>query len=173
MRLIKPLDYQGTMLAISVGQMLNSALIITVPSMVVLFAVFGASVPVGWNVAFFLLSLPLAYLISVLIDFSVGLTSFYTESLWGISTAKEIIVLVLSGGLIPLRFFPEEMQRLLMYLPFQAIYHTPVSILTDPSRSIASDVGMIGIQALWAAALLAASRLFFNRALKAVTVNGG
>lgn len=173
MRLVRPLDHQLMMLSTACGQMINNALIITVPSMFILFVVFKADLPLGWNVLFFCLSLPLACLISLLIDYTVGLSSFYTESLWGISTSKEIIVLVLSGGLIPLRFFPEAMRHLLMYLPFQAIYHTPASLLTDTSLSITDHAAMLGIQVVWVAALFCVSRLFFAHAVKAVTINGG
>ncbi len=173
MKLIKPMDYQLTMISLAVGQMVNNIMIITIPSMIVVFAVFKASLPLGWNVLFFLLSLPFACLLSLLIDYIVGLTSFYTESLWGISTSKEIIVLVLSGGLIPLRFFPEEIRHVLMYLPFQAIYHTPASILTDSSLSVLDYAPMIGVQAFWALALLFAGRMLFGQAVKVVTINGG
>ncbi len=172
-RLTKPLDFQGMMMATTFGQMLNNLLIITIPAMIVLFVVFKATLPLGWNVLFFCLSLPLACILSLLIDYIVGLTSFYTESLWGISTSKEIIVLVLSGGLIPLRFFPEEMRTVLMYLPFQAIYHTPAGILTDVSLSVTNYIAMLGIQTFWVAALLVVSRLLFAQAVKVVTINGG
>lgn len=172
-QLTKPLDHQFMMLADALGMILNNGLVITIPSMIVLFGVFGASIPVGWNVVFFCLSLPMACLLSLLIDYAIGLTSFYTESLWGISTTKDIVVLVLSGGLVPLRFFPEGIRNVLAYLPFQAIYHTPAGILTDSSLSVMDYVSMLGIQAIWAVVLLVVSRLFFAQAVKAVTINGG
>lgn len=172
-RLTKPLDYQFMMLADAFGMVLNNVVLITIPSLLVLFVVFRASIPLGWNVVFFCLSLPLACLVSLLIDYTVGITAFYTESLWGVSTTKEIIMLVLSGGLVPLQFFPESIRSVLVYLPFQAIYHTPASILTDTSLSITDYIPMLAIQAVWAVALLIVSRLFFAHAVKAVTVNGG
>jgi ABC-2 type transport system permease protein len=171
--LTKPLDYQLMMLAQTLGRTLNNALVITLPSLAVLFGVFRVNIALGWNLLFFCLSLPLACLLSLLLDYMVGLTSFYTESLWGISTTKEIVVLVLSGGLVPLRFFPEAMRNVLLYLPFQAIYHTPASILTDPSLSPMDYASMLALQVVWAAALLVLSRLFFAQAVKAVTINGG
>jgi ABC-2 type transport system permease protein len=82
-------------------------------------------------------------------------------------------VLVLSGGLIPLRFFPENIRHVLMYLPFQGIYNTPASILVDSSLSISNYWSMLGVQAIWGLALLCAGRLFFARAVKVVTINGG
>ncbi|MBN1310219.1 MAG: ABC-2 family transporter protein [Anaerolineae bacterium] len=172
-QLTKPLDHQLMVLSHAFGRTLNNALVITLPALAVLFGIFRASIPVGWNVLFFCLSLPLACLLSLVIDYIIGLTSFYTESLWGISTTKEIIVLVLSGGLVPLGFFPEVMRNILSYLPFQAIYHTPASILTDASLSLADYTSMLGVQAAWVIVLLVISRLFFSQAVKAVTINGG
>jgi ABC-2 type transport system permease protein len=171
--LIKPIDYQKMMMAFAAGHTLNSALLVTIPSMIVVFGIFQMSVPFGWNILFFCLSLPFAWLLSTLIDYSIGITSFYTESLWGISTGKEIMVLLLSGALIPLHFFPQQIKNVLLYLPFQAIYHTPASILTGAVKPISEYVSMLGVQMVWIVVLCIASRLFFAQAIKVLTVNGG
>jgi ABC-type uncharacterized transport system permease subunit len=83
------------------------------------------------------------------------------------------VIMVLSGMLVPLQFFPEGIRHVLEYLPFQAIYHTPLSLITDPTLGAADYIRMVGIQALWVALLVGASRLFYSQAIKAVTINGG
>lgn len=171
--LIKPADYQTMVFARAAGQMITQLLLITVPSVVLLLVVFRVQVPLGINVPFFVVSIALAYVLSFLLDYMVGLTGFYTQSLWGISTTKEILVLVLSGSLIPLAFFPEGIRSVLNVLPFQAIYNTPISMITNPALTVPDFANMLGIQLIWVIGLLAASRLFFYQASKVLTINGG
>jgi ABC-2 type transport system permease protein len=171
--LIRPADYQGMVFARAAGQMLTQALLITLPTALLLLLVFRVRLPLGINLPFFLLSIALAYVLSFLLDYMVGLTGFYTQSLWGISTTKEILVLTLSGSLIPLPFFPEGMREVLELLPFQAIYNTPVSMIANPALGVPDYLNMIGVQLIWVLVLLAASRLFFAQASKVLTINGG
>jgi ABC-2 type transport system permease protein len=171
--LIRPTDFQGMMFAGSLGQMLMQMMLLTLPTLLLLVLVFRVQIPLGINVLFFFASIGLSFILSFLLDYIVGVTSFYTQSLWGIATAKEVMVLVLSGSLIPLPFFPEAVRNVLHVLPFQAIYNVPISMLTDPTLVLADFVNMMGIQLVWVAILLVASRLFFNQAVKVLTINGG
>jgi ABC-2 type transport system permease protein len=58
-------------------------------------------------------------------------------------------------------------------LPFQAIYYTPLAILTDPALSTAAYLSMLLVQAFWVAVLFGLSRVLFLRARRTITVNGG
>lgn len=171
--LLRPVDYQGIMFANAGGQMLMQMMLLTLPTLLLLLLVFRVHIPLGINILFFFISIGLSYILSFLLDYMVGLSSFYTQSLWGISTTKEILVLTLSGSLIPLPFFPEAVRNVLHFLPFQAIFNVPITMLTDPSLGLPDFVNMLGIQLLWVGALLIASRLFFRQAVKVLTINGG
>ena len=103
----------------------------------------------------------------------IGLTSFYTESIWGISSTKDIIILFLSGSLIPLQFFPEAAQKVLKLLPFQAMYHLPLMMLVEPEQSTATYLTSLGIQIFWVVVLLILARLYYNKAIKVLRVAGG
>ena len=106
-------------------------------------------------------------------DFLIGLISFHTESIWGISTMKDTVIVLLAGAVIPLPFFPESIRNIVMWLPFQAIYNLPLKILTEKSYTFA-DFGVILLQQLfWIVALIIISRLCFKKASKAITINGG
>lgn len=170
---LRPLDYQAYVLFESLGNVISNLTTIFLPSLLLIIFVFGASIPLGINILFFGLSLVLAYLISFCFDFCIGLTSFYTESIWGISITKDVLIMLLSGALIPLPFFPETLRNIVQYLPFQAIYNIPLSILTKNVLNIADYVGMLGIQIMWIIILFVLNRLYFNQASKIITVNGG
>ncbi len=170
--LIKPIDFQLYMLASSVGFFLLSVVTVTVPTVLLITLVFGVSLPVSPALALFPLSLLLAFIINFCFDYGVGLSGFYTESIWGISTVKDTLVLVLSGALIPIQFFPDMIRDTLIWLPFQAVYYTPLSLITLPEEGW-EHVVRLGVQAGWAVILLAAGRVFYHQAVKVLRIAGG
>jgi ABC-2 type transport system permease protein len=148
-------------------------LAITLPTAIMLGLVFKVTIPPGAGLFLFPISLLLAFLISFSIDYFIGLMGFYSESVWGLSTTKEIIVTVFSGALIPLQFFPEAIQKVLYWLPFQAIYHTPLMMLTRPQQGLDIFLPMMAVQLAWAVILFVAARLFYNQAIKVLRIAGG
>ena len=171
--LFKPIDFQMQMLSHAAGSALSSVVLITAPALIVVGLVVGRSVTIGVGWLFFVPAVIIAFVISFLLDFVVGLTSFYTSSLWGISMTKEIIVTLLSGALIPIQFFPEGVQAILKVLPFQTIYNVPLTMITQPDRPVGELAGQLLIQVVWLTALWVLSRLFFRRAVRVLTVAGG
>ncbi|HBZ02316.1 MAG TPA: hypothetical protein DEO83_00685 [Lachnospiraceae bacterium] len=83
--------------------------------------------------------------------------------------------MLLSGATIPLAFFPENLRKVVEYLPFRAVYDIPLKMLLkkDGSDSIEGVLGMLGVQLLWCVVLTVAGNLFWNHAVKRITVNGG
>jgi ABC-type uncharacterized transport system permease subunit len=61
----------------------------------------------------------------------------------------------------------------LMWLPFQAIYHTPLMMITKPDQGWDVYIPMLAVQLLWVLALFVATRLFYNQAIKVLRVSGG
>ncbi len=173
MSLVKPVKFQWLMMSQSVGFSVMNFLTVVVPS--VLFLVFVFQVPFysGIGLLFLPLALVFSFVLNTTIDYMIGLTSFYTESIWGISATKDIIILFLSGSLIPLQFFPDWAQQTLKLLPFQAMYHLPLMMLIEPEQPVMTYVMSLGVQLFWVAALLALARLFYNRAIRVLRVAGG
>lgn len=171
--LLKPLDFQMLMLARTSGYSLFNFIVVTIPSVAIIFLVFGAEMHWGIGLFFFPLGIALAFLINFAIDFAVGLSAFYTESLWEISITKAVIISLLSGALVPLQFFPQAVQHILQFLPFQAIYNLPLIMATSPNFSLVYYVQILAIQAFWVFLLFAICRLFYSRALKILTISGG
>lgn len=171
--LTKPIDFQLYSLAANLGSVLMNLTAITIPTALVMVLVFKVRIVFGLGLFLFPISLLLALLISFSIDYSIGLLGFYSESVWGFSMTKEIIVTVFSGALIPLQFFPDWIQNVLFWLPFQAIYHTPLMMATRPDQGLDIFLPMILIQLFWAAALFILARLFYNQAIKVLRIAGG
>jgi ABC-2 type transport system permease protein len=171
--LTKPIDLQVYMLFANLGSLLMNLLAISLPTAVMLGLVFRIKISLGAGIFLFPISLLLAFLISFSIDYFIGLMGFYSESVWGLSTTKEILVTVFSGALIPLQFFPGPIQKVLFWLPFQAIYHTPLMMLTRPTQGLDVFLPMIAVQLAWVAILFILGRLFYTQAIKVLRIAGG
>src|SRR5258706_2218028 len=157
--MLRPISFRVQVLCFNTSYTLISFLLITIPSLAVILIAFHGSIPIGLNLIAFPISVVCAYLLSFILDYMVGLTGFYTQSIWGINTAKDVIVSLLSGALIPLPFFPETIQHVLQVLPFQAIYHIPLRILTGAGLQWLDYVQFIGIQVFWLVDLIIVSGL--------------
>jgi ABC-2 type transport system permease protein len=171
--LTKPMDFQIYALFANLGSLLMNLTAITIPTALAMVFLFKVKVVFGVGLLLFPVSLLLAFIISFSIDYFIGLMGFYSESVWGLSMTKEIIVTVFSGALIPLQFFPDGIQNVLFWLPFQAIYHTPLMMITRPDQGLNIFLPMILIQLFWAAALFILARLFYNQAIKVLRIAGG
>lgn len=173
MDFLKPMNYQLFYFLMYLGSVVFNFLFVFIPSIFfILFAV-GKEENLGFKLVYFLVSLVLAMCISFIIDFFTGTVCFFTESTWGISILKEVIVLLLSGAIVPIPFFPDNLKRIVEVLPFHAIYNLPVQILTNSSQSRQDYLETIGIQIMWIIILFILSRLFYKRASKVLTINGG
>jgi ABC-2 type transport system permease protein len=83
------------------------------------------------------------------------------------------MVSVLSGALLPLQFFPNEIQRVLEWLPFQAMYFSPLMMITDPHQSMEHFLSMLGVQCFWTVLTFLLTRLLYKQASKAIRIAGG
>ena len=171
--LIKPIDYGLYTFFTSLGSVLLNLAAITIPTLFMLLFVFKVKFTLGPGLIAFPLSLLMAFMISFCFDYFVGLLGFYSESVWGISTVKEIILTVFSGALIPLQFFPDALEKVLLWLPFQAIYHTPLMMVTKPDQGWDVFLPMLLVQLFWVIVLFIAMRLFYNQAIKVLRISGG
>lgn len=171
--LTKPMDFQFYSLFASLGFILVNLIAISVPTLLVMVLVFKVQFTIGLGLFLFPLSVLFAFLISFCFDYFIGIMAFYTESIWGTSIMKEVILTVFSGALLPLQFFPDAVQKILLALPFQAIYHTPLMMVTRPDQGWDVFGPMLLIQAFWTAILFILTRLFYNQAIKVLRISGG
>lgn len=171
--LIKPFNYQIKWFFNSLGLLFFTLFTITLPTIIVLILFFNLTITSVQSIGFFIVSLFFAFCISFLFDFIIGCFSFYTHSIWGISITKEIIVLLLSGATIPVQFYPGIFKKIIQFLPFQAIYNIPLSILIIKDFHLTEYMKDIALQLGWLLLFVLISYLFFKRAVKKITIHGG
>lgn len=79
---------------------------------------------IGWTV----LSVALAFMMNFYVNYCLGMTAFYFVQANGIRVVYQLLGNIFSGALIPLGFFPESVQRIMMFLPFQYTNYIPAMV---------------------------------------------
>jgi ABC-2 type transport system permease protein len=173
LNLVKPMEYRTfNFFNVLGGDVITFAMIV-LPTFVIIGVITNWAIPIGVNLLLFIPALIMARLISFYIDFFVGTICLYTESTWGVDMAKEVIVLLLSGAVIPLAFFPGWFGTAAAYLPFQAIYNIPLQILMGRAATANELLIMFGTQLFWVVFMFIAGGLFWKKSIKVITINGG
>jgi ABC-2 type transport system permease protein len=172
MNLYLPMDLHLLMMFKSLGVFLFRIIFIGVPMLVFIIFVFQVPIPPGLNLIFFAVSLFFSFLLAFNIDFMAGVSAYSFESILGLKIVKDTIILFLSGAVIPLPFFPKGVQSVLMVLPFQAMFYTPVNLLLG-GKTAAESLLMLVVQAGWIVFFVTGGRLFHHRIMGKLTVSGG
>lgn len=171
--LLKPIDFQTARFSETLGaSLLEGGMSAT---LLVLFASFlsGITLPHSLLVYFlFALSLLGAILVKFGVVYLAALLCFWSTGSMGIVWARIAVTNLLSGALVPLAFFPDWLERLALWLPFQSIIHTPTMIFLQQTDTLGS-LKLIALQAFWGIALWIAGKCMWNWAVRQVTIHGG
>ena len=114
----------------------------------------------------------LACLLNGAISYLFGILCFYTTAAWGLNSLKTTVISFLSGTLLPIAFFPNVFREIVSYMPFAGMSQNPVLILMM-KYSYLECAKVLLISFAWLVLLELLGKLFFNHAIKLVTVQGG
>jgi ABC-2 type transport system permease protein len=170
--LIKPVGYRTFHYFPYFGNMIIDFTFTFIPTFILVYFLSGGYFTLGINLLWFIASVIIAVLINLSIDYFVSCIIIYTQSVWGINIVKETIITLFGGAVIPIAFFPEPLKTIVSYMPFQAIYNTPLMQLLG-NFSPEKRLEMLLVQLFWAVVVYIASELFWRKAVKVITVNGG
>ena len=171
--IVRPLDFHCSQISLALGTVALRSLIGLIPCLTLVMLL----LPAGWiepgNFGLFALSLIGSFTILLHIDMLCGLIAVRTEAVWGIRLAKEYVVLICSGALIPIDWLPPSIAKALLLLPFQGICHAPVKLLTARDLSAPEILSLLGLQLFWAVLLVVGVRAALRRMLAKIEVHGG
>ncbi len=171
--LIKPVDTQLMYIAQTAGEACFRAVLFTLPITVVLFAVYPLRPPASpFAAAAYACSCLLSLLLFASMNFMVGTLALHIQSILGVIRAKFFVVEFLSGLLVPLNFFPDNIRRVLVFLPFPYVSFTPLEIYLGRSGGPAA-LRAIAVQALWVVVLYGAGRAFWKCSTRRLSIQGG
>lgn len=174
--LVRPVDLYGRWFCKNVATRLSSALLRSLPILVVAFIVpepLRMSLPS--SAAQFLMFLGSAALaLGVVVAFSmiIYIATFYTLSSTGTRYTAAILADFLAGSIVPLPFFPDGIRQIAELLPFAAMQNMPLRIYSGNIAGVDGLKGML-LQVFWLFTLTLAGRMMMKRALGKVVVQGG
>lgn len=73
-----------------------------------------------------LMMVAVSYFLAFLISFTLGLTTFWLEEIWGLQNLKNVSVVLLGGVALPYQIFPEALQKVLFWTPFPYLVNWPI-----------------------------------------------
>ena len=90
----------------------------------------------------------------------------------GVNSMVTPFTVVLSGNLIPLVLYPDWLHRALFIQPFAGVVDIPFRIYSGHLAGRAAWAG-IGLQAFWTLAFVVGGRVWIERVMRRLEVQGG
>lgn len=174
--LVRPMDLYGRWFCQSAANRLAFTMLNCLPALLVAFIMpepyrMSLTLTAG-QFLLFLLSILLAFCVVVAFAMLMYISLFYIISQRGVRIIVTAITTFLSGGIIPLPFFPAPVLAVVKLLPFAAMQNMPLLIYSGNIAGVEAVKGIV-FQIFWLAVLLFIGRLTMGRALKKVIVQGG
>lgn len=165
---LRPIHHRFFAFSQKVGHRLLGLLFEFIPCYIIFTLLFKVPlVPrhIGWTI----LSVILAFLMNFYIHYILGMTAFWFTQSSGLRRIFDLLSGVFSGVFIPLVFFPQTIQRALLFLPFPYMSYVPVMVFTGNFNlaGIQMDIPVIvGIQALAVCITMAFSELIYRASMR-------
>lgn len=133
---------------------------------------FGLVRPTPLAFAAFVVSVGLAVVVSFGMRFLFAASAFWILDASGMRVLAGVLSLFFGGMVLPLNIFPDGIRQLALVLPWASYVQTPADLWLGRHTGWAA-LGALGLQALWAVALLALGELVLRAATRKVVVQGG
>ena len=170
--LINPLSYFQYYFGINLGE-LAFALLVGIATFILCSIFWSVSLPANIiNLILFVIVIILGIPITFFLQMIVGITGFYTNSIWGMQILRKSVISIFSGIIAPITLFPNWFQSLANILPFQELIYTPINIWLG-QMPLKEAIFIIIKQIIWGIILYIIAKKFFNHAIKKITINGG
>ena len=168
---LRPMPHWFFALAQKVGHRSLGFLLEFVPIFLIFVFVFGIDLrpaSPGWA----LLSIALAFLMNFFVNYCVGLTAFWIVRADGIRRVLLVLKDVSAGLILPLAFFPDAVQKVLFWLPFQFITYLPTRVYIGSYELAGIQLTLpqaVGLQAAATAVMFALMLLFYRLGVRRFT----
>lgn len=168
---LRPLPHWLFALAQKMGHRSLALGIEVLPVMALFIFVFGVNLkPAEPGLA--IITIALSFLMHFIVNYCVGLTAFWLVRADGVRRVFLLLKDVSAGVFIPLSFFPDVLQKILFFLPFQFITYLPAQVYIGHYELAGISLSLwqaVGLQAAAVAVAGAGMLLLYNAALKRFT----
>ncbi len=126
--MIKPLGIIPWYLSFEVGINIYNIITQMIPVFLIGIIFFGLTIAPLLNIIAFIASLALAFLIYFGMAYLLGLGAFWMKRIHGLRRVRRMIIAFLGGSFIPLAFFPNWLQQVSHFLPFEYVRSVPILV---------------------------------------------
>ena len=173
MDFIKPVSIQWMWICRAMGESAFRLGLLTLPTATVVALVFPVQGPSSFeNFMFFMTGVVGSFFLMGAINFMIGTCAIPLKSILALIRAKYWLIELLSGLLIPITFFPRQLQTIMAWLPFEHIAYTPLQIYLG-KLDRAHALRALATQWVWVLVLMFLAHLWWDRASKKITIHGG
>lgn len=173
MDLIKPISVPWMWISRAMGESAFRLGLLTVPTALVITFVFPTQAPASrGDFGLFLLATLGSFFLMAAIGFIIGTCAIPLKSILALVRAKQWLIELLSGLLLPISFFPHPIQVAMAWLPFEHIAYTPLQLYLG-KLSGTRALHALAAEWLWVAALLVLAHLWWDHSLRRLSIQGG
>ncbi|MBR6165528.1 MAG: ABC-2 family transporter protein [Clostridia bacterium] len=174
--LCRPLHLYGFYYVRIMAQKLMGSLLRAGPMLL-----FAALLPEGWGIALpasvpaLILSLAALTLGLCCICAMENLTMAFTMRTLdqrGIQAMMNLLMMILSGNVLPLTLYPDSWQRIITLLPYAQMLDAPIRLYTGET-AVPQAPAILLLQAGWTLLLVGAGCLFWQRNQRRLIIQGG
>lgn len=168
---LKPISLPAYFFSDGLGQTLFHGLLV-LPALACALLLVHLDLPGPSVLCAFAASFTIGYGVNFLLNFLMNSIAFWTLETFALQLVVRWASDLLSGQIIPLTLFPGVLGRIILALPFAAIYSTPLRIYVGalPPNAWASA---FALQLAWLGAFGAAATVVWSAARTRVVVQGG
>lgn len=171
--LIRPVHPLGRLLAEDLAMSFGAVIRRFLPLVAFSFVFFQPPLPHSfWAALLFVVSCCFSYALLWLLSALVGMIAFWWMELGNLGMVKDAVVRLLSGSIVPLWFFPQIVQDVSVFLPFQYTFQTPLSIYIG-KIGVVEALPAMGVQLIWVAVAYLCLVWAWKHGSQKVMVQGG
>ncbi|MCX6731278.1 MAG: ABC-2 family transporter protein [Candidatus Roizmanbacteria bacterium] len=135
---------------------------------------FPRALSITLNMLYFplvILIFTLGYLLSFTFKMSLSYLAFWFKDIHGLMELVTIVIIIMSGGIMPLPWYPQTLQTISNILPFAYSGYYPVVSLQGV-LSLNQMITVITVQGIWLSILLLIHNALWSRGVKEFTAVG-
>jgi ABC-2 type transport system permease protein len=173
MDFIKPVSIQWMWICRAMGESVFRLGLLTLPTAVIVGFVFPVERPSSTeDFLLFMIGVVGSFFLMAAINFMIGTCAIPLKSILALIRAKYWLIELLSGLLIPIAFFPQKLQKIMAWLPFEHIANTPLQIYLG-KLDLAHALRALATQWIWVLVLMFLAHVWWDRAARKITIHGG
>jgi ABC-2 type transport system permease protein len=175
MYLIQPIPILKRELANTLADRFCAIIFEFIPCLIIYSFIYFPDFMTVYSLIRFLFLVMFSFIMLFLINFLIGLASFFIKSNISLQALKGIIISFAAGALIPFEFFPEWLQNFLLSLPFQYLFYWPVQFFLNKeiTQNIFFFMKIISIQIIWITILYICTVILWKISVKRFCSVGG